>query len=129
MSNPDSHRWFCSKCNKSIMIQDSKSTSNVRRHLKNSHGITIDRADEAQDAVEDEEQQPRNLALITSYLNRVDIDRFRELLVRWLVQCQIPFSAVQRSQFVDLLLCLSPSLQPYLVSSATTIRSWIKEDY
>ena len=56
MSDPDSHRWFCSKCNKSIMIQDSKSTSNIRRHLKNSHGITIDRADEAQNAVEDEGQ-------------------------------------------------------------------------
>ena len=81
MNNPDIYRWFCSKYNKLIMIQDSKSTLNIWRHPKNSHGITIDRVDEAQDTVgeKDEGQYPRNLALITSYLNRVDIDRFRDL--------------------------------------------------
>ena len=30
---------------------------------------------------------------------------------------------------MDLLLCISPSLKPYLVSSPTTIRNWVKEEY
>ena len=87
MSEPDSHhRWFCNHCKNSIRLHDSKTTSNVKRHLKRTHGIKINRTEEAQDETEEEEEEGQpNLSLITSYLNRVDIERFRELLIRWLV--------------------------------------------
>ena len=126
------HRWFYNHYNVSIRLLGIGTTLNVRRHLKRVHGIKIGRT-KAQEESEQEEEtistEEPNLSLISSYLNKVDVEQFRILLIRWLMQCQIPFSTVQRKQFMDLLLCLSPSLKPYLISSLITIGSQVKDEY
>ena len=87
MAEPDAHhRWFCNHCNVSIRIHNSGTTLNIKRHLKKAHGINISRT-ESQDEEEDEEEkeQQLNLLLLTLYLNKVDAERFRILLLRWLL--------------------------------------------
>jgi hypothetical protein len=131
INNPGgAHRWICDLCNKDLSLTGS--TSNILRHLLKRHKIRVVEVDpEAQDLSDEEEASliSQNSSLLTSYLNQVDIERFRELLVRWIVQCQIPFRAIQRSQFSDLLLCAAPSLKSYLASSPSTIKSWVLNDY
>ena len=72
-----------------MRLHGSGATSNVKRHLKRSHRISIDRVNNTPDEEEakTEEEEGLNTALITSYLNKVDIKRFRTLLIQWLVQC------------------------------------------
>ena len=84
MAEPNTlHRWFCNRCNVSIRLQDSGTTSNVKRHLKRAHGIKISRTEALEEAEikAEEEEGNSNLSLITLYLNKVDIERFRTLLI------------------------------------------------
>ena len=84
------HRWFYNHCNVSIRLLDIGTTSNMRRHLKRAHGIKIGRT-KAQEELEQEEEETMtaekepNLSLISLYLNKVDVEQFRILLIRWLV--------------------------------------------
>ena len=115
-------RWVCDRCNKSLRLPRSNSTSNVARHLLTAHRIRITDAGGSEEEDEDVIDE-RHRGTIDQFIKRVDIERFRDLLVRWVVQCQIPFIAVGREQFAKLLLCAQPYLRPYLTSSSTTIRN------
>jgi hypothetical protein len=64
-------------------------------------------------------------ALVTTY----DVDRFRNLLIYWIVQQQIPFSAVEQAEFRSLLLYLQPALERYLIRSHHTVANWIGDVY
>ena len=88
MADPDAlHRWFCKRCNVSIRLLEAGTTSNVKRHLKRTHGIKIGRTEALEEAETEVEKEVKelNLSLIISYLNKVDIERFRTLLIQWLV--------------------------------------------
>ena len=85
------HRWFCNHCNVSIRLLGIGTTLNVRRHLKRVHGIKIGRTKAQEESEEEEEEETiltekeLNLSLISLYLNKVDVEQFRILLIRWLM--------------------------------------------
>ena len=57
-------------------------------------------------------------------------DRFKELLIRWIVYCHIAFYQVENAYFRELISFLSPKVViKYLPMAANIIRSWIKEAF
>ena len=120
----DSSSWICDHCDSIISLARSQSTFNVSRHLENVHKILVKRKrDETESAKEDRDQETPRKEGFSALIARVNIERFRQLLVRWIVQCQIPFSAIKQEPFRDLLICLQPSIERYLIRSHTTITS------
>lgn len=81
-----------------------------------------------EDEVE-EESQPRQRQVFAALVTSVDVEGFRRRLIRWLIQGQIPFTAVEQEQFRDLLLSLQPSLAGYLARSHNTMSKWIQDEY
>lgn len=51
------------------------------------------------------------------------------MLVQWIVQDQIPFSAVESKRLRDIFLLLQPSMERYLITSHKTISKWVQDDY
>jgi hypothetical protein len=135
----DAHAWICDHCDGVIIIPRSGTTSNVNRHLKKDHGIILKRTQNDREEEDETEtilsrdssvQQTQTApttfrALVTTY----DVDRFRNLLIHWIVQQQIPYSAVEHTEFRDLLLYLQPSLERYLIRSHHTVANWIGDEY
>jgi hypothetical protein len=64
-------------------------------------------------------------ALITS----VQADRFRYLLIRWIVYIHIALSIVEHQTFRQLILYICPALKPFFVKQADTIRRWILAEF
>ena len=126
------HHWICDYCDKSIAIRVSGSTSNHSRHLFDTHKISVKRnrrevqEEEEVGSQEEEETRPVKVAALVARLN---VERFRGLLVKWIVQAQVPFSTIEDSGFRDILLALQPSLDRYLIKSHHSISKWVKDDY
>ncbi|KAH8621778.1 hypothetical protein IG631_23655 [Alternaria alternata] len=53
------------------------------------------------------------------------LDRFKELLIRWLVCCHIAFFQIENGYFQDLLFDPFPPLANLLPKAASTIRQWV----
>ena len=126
------YSWICDHCNSVIKLARSQTRWNISRHLRKAHKIEtkreISEVEEEGDE-EDEAIKATHSEGFRTLVTRIDIERFRRLLVRWIVQGQIPFSAVKLAQFRDLLICLQPGIERYLVRSPTTMKSWIDDEY
>jgi hypothetical protein len=59
----------------------------------------------------------------------VQADRFRHLLIRWIVYMHVALSIVEHDIFRDLILYICPALEPFLVRSGNTIRRWILKEF
>src|SRR6202012_818068 len=109
---------------------------NIARHLRNFHQIVIKRTyDEVREDEEENGGQEASVPKIpgsagfAALISRLEIEKFRQLLLRWIIQCQILYSAVERTEFRDLLLYLQPSLERYLIRSHQTIGNWVGDEY
>jgi hypothetical protein len=134
----DGASWICDHCDAIVTLKSNASTSNAARHLKNFHQISGKRP---RSEIEDEEEEERTLSRqsslqeiprppgFTALVTRLDIEKFRRLLLRWIIQQQIPYSAVEHIEFRDLLLYLQPSLEPYLIRSHRTISNWVADEF
>jgi hypothetical protein len=116
--------WICDHCDSMIALRRSQSNWNASRHLLKAHSIRVKREISEVEEEEQAQQTERREETFAALIARVNIDRFRELLVRWVVQSQAPYSAVKSQAFRDLLLCLQPGIEKYLVRSHNTIASW-----
>jgi hypothetical protein len=147
------HRWICDYCDAFITLNSSRNTANATRHLRSNHKLALKRQqseiEEEEQAQINEEEQEEEEELLSQHESRqqsvvssrrsqshfstlvttVQVERFRQLLIQWIIQAQIPYSCVENAQFRNLLLYLAPSLQQYLVRSHSTITRWIKDDY
>lgn len=121
--------WICDHCDSMIALRRSQSNWNASRHLLKAHSIRVKREISEVEEEEQAQQTERREETFAALIARVNIDRFRELLVRWVVQSQAPYSAVKSQAFRDLLLCLQPGIERYLVRSHNTIASWVDEEY
>lgn len=130
--------WVCDLCDAVRTMPSGGGTSNMVQHLKKDHGILLKRTRndrESEDSpttsssigihTETPVRTPRFSALVT----RLDIDRHRGLLIRWIVTQQIPYSAVEQPEFRDWLLYIQPSLEAYLPKSHNTIKGWVDSEY
>jgi hypothetical protein len=57
------------------------------------------------------------------------LDRFKILLIRWIVCCYISFFQIENIYFRELLFFLSPQLIELLPKARSTIRKWIIEEF
>lgn len=119
--------WQCTYCG-NIRPVDS-TTYHAGVHLQNAHKLVKDPGS----CVEDDNpqniaQQVTNMAykaLVTSF----QADRFRYLLIRWIVCMHITLTIVEHQTFRDLMLYVCPALEPFFVRTGKTIRRWIMAEY
>ena len=151
------HRWICDYCDAFITLNNDRITANAARHLRAKHNLVLKRRQseieeeeeprqinkEEQEEEEEEEEEPlsqesrqqsvvssrRSQSHFSTLVTSIQVERFRQLLIQWIIQAQIPYSCVENAQFRDLLLYLAPSLQRYLVRSHSTITKWVRDDY
>jgi len=131
-TKPRELSFICDYCNAIIKPSSSRSTGNYRRHYRNIHGLDLSSraiSDNENDTNEDEEditisERPLEFSALTIKLN---IDRWRMLLVKFVVECQVPFNIVEQSQFRELLLYSQPSLKGYFISSRNSVKNWVTQ--
>ena len=128
VDDPDQHAWRCRICagGDSLIILHSKSISPAVRHLKKKHGILLE--DEASDLASNT-TDGRELPIASGLIQRVDVEAFRYHLLRWVVNREVAFIEVEDDDFRQMLLCLSQTIDPYLVKSRDTLRNWVDEEY
>lgn len=134
--------WICDHCDRVLSLARCQSTGNILRHLREEHRVTpptpinrredVPRGTPAESTISyasSTSQPERSSSSILSFTHRVDIIEFRNLLIRWIVQQQVPYFAVDQQEFRDLLYYLAPGLKDILSTSHTTIGRWIKAEY
>ena len=131
LDDVDQHAWRCRHCSdgNSLIILHGKpaSTSPAARHLKKKHEILL-HEDEASDAASTT-TDGRELPVVSGLIQRVDVEAFRYHLLRWIVTRQVAFIEVEDEDFRQMLLCLSQTIEPYLVQCGDTLRNWLDEEY
>jgi hypothetical protein len=125
------YHWICDYCDRVVAVKSSGSTLNASRHLFDTHKISMKRNREEEDREEQEQSQeqedrPIKIAALVAKLN---VERFSGLLVKWVMQSQIPFSAIEDKGFRDILLSLQPSLNRYLIKLHNSMSKWVKDEY
>ena len=137
LARPDtSLTWICNYCDSIVAIRKNGASFNMFRHLKDKHGILLKRTRTIREEEDDNasvlsressasQQTPSGFGAL---FVRCDVDKFRNLLLQWIIQQQVPHSAVEQQEFRDLLLYLQPSLERYLISR-NTITNWVLNEY
>jgi hypothetical protein len=136
--------WRCGHCNNKRILKCPKTgrgaTSYPIRHLKNRHFIDLTADHQALPL------QPTSFfgtvagaaasaaaSAVTQtagkLISTMNMDRFRYLLIRWIVIMNIALVCVKAPCFRELLLYYHSGLEPYLVKSTDTIRSWIMKEF
>lgn len=62
-------------------------------------------------------------------MTSLSIERFRYLLIRWIVLCHLALSIIEHEAFRTLVKYISPAIEHYLVKSGDTIRQWIIDEF
>lgn len=121
--------YFCHECTVGKYKQELfviNGTSKTRSHLEQKHQIDsqtgIRRNSSPQKSVLD---QQKDAAASNNFFWKNSIEKFKELLVRWIVYCHIAFFQLENQYFRELLFFLNPSLMNHLPKAARTIRSWV----
>ena len=127
----DPPHWICDYCNSILKPQRSRSTTNFRRHLKDKHKIGFESEADGveeqgnEEEVDTAEEPPRQYSALYTTVNS---ERFRILLLRLFIYCQLPYSLIERQEFRDLLLYIQPSIDKYLITR-NTIGNWIQDEF
>jgi hypothetical protein len=64
-------------------------------------------------------------AAYSALVSRINIEKFRWLLLKWIIQMHVALVVVESESFRELVLFIAPALEGFLVHSASTIRRWI----
>ncbi|KAA8610947.1 hypothetical protein PtrV1_14031 [Pyrenophora tritici-repentis] len=101
-------------------------TSRIRNHLEQKHQIDpqsgIKRKGSVRKSIID---QQKDGAASSIFFWKESVEKFKELLIRWIVYCHIAFFQLENQYFRELLLFLNPALLNHLPKAAKTIRSWV----
>jgi hypothetical protein len=62
-------------------------------------------------------------------ISTMNMDRFRYLLIRWIMMMNIALTCVESSCFRELLLHCHSGLEPYLIKSVNIMRDWIIKEF
>jgi hypothetical protein len=119
--------WRCTYCipPKMTIIPVENTTFHAGEHLRKKHNLYKPGS----------EPKPRRSigqvagAAYQSLISTIQADRFRYLLIRWIVCMHIALSVVEHSTFRDLILYISPALESLLVRSGKSIRRWILTEF
>ncbi|EXV00304.1 hypothetical protein X797_006749 [Metarhizium robertsii] len=106
--------YYCHECVAGKHKQELfviNGTSRVRNHLEQKHQIDsqtgIRRKSSTRKSVLD---QQKDAAASSIFFWKDSIEKFKELLIRWIVYCHIAFFQLENRYFRELLLFLSPAL-------------------
>ncbi|EGU77534.1 hypothetical protein FOXB_11949, partial [Fusarium oxysporum f. sp. conglutinans Fo5176] len=113
-------------------------TSGALRHLRKDHDLLVGEVDS--ETIESEPPRRRQRQRTVLDLQRQAAERlaipkpkaelFKELLLRWIVDADVPFSAVEHPDFRKLLgLSNEELVDELLPRSGVTIRSWLEAEY
>ncbi|KAI8412315.1 hypothetical protein FOFC_08945 [Fusarium oxysporum] len=134
--------WLCDQCDKkkeiSLYALVNSGTNGALRHLRKDHNLLVGEVDS--EATESEPPRRRQRQRTVLDLQRKAAERlaipkpeaelFKELLLRWIVDADVPFSAVEHPDFRKLLgLSNEELVDELLPRSGVTIRSWLEAEY
>ncbi|RKK06470.1 hypothetical protein BFJ65_g18667 [Fusarium oxysporum f. sp. cepae] len=134
--------WLCNQCDKkkeiSLYALVNSGTSGALRHLRKDHDLLVGEVDS--ETIESEPPRRRQRQRTVLDLQRQAAERlaipkpkaelFKELLLRWIVDADVPFSAVEHPDFRKLLgLSNEELVDELLPRSGVTIRSWLEAEY
>ena len=121
--------YYCHECVVGKYKQELfvvNGTSRVRNHLEQKHQIDshtgMRRKNSGRKSVLD---QQKDAAASSMFFWKDSIEKFKELLIRWIVYCHIAFFQLENRYFRELLFFLNPALMNHLPKAAKTIRSWV----
>ena len=125
--------YYCHECAVGKYKQELfviNGTSGVRNHLEQKHQIDpqsgIRKHSSTRKSVL---EQQKSAAATNAFFWKDSIDKFKELLIRWIVYCHIAFFQLENQYFRELLFFLNPSLLNHLPKAARTIRNWVIEAF
>jgi hypothetical protein len=125
--------YYCHECAAGKHKQELfiiNGTSGVRNHLEQKHQIDpqsgIKKRSRTRKSVL---EQQRSAAATNTFFWKDSIEKFKELLVRWIVYCHIAFFQFENQYFRELLFFLNPALLSHLPKAAKTIRSWVMDAF
>ena len=121
--------YYCHECTVGKSKQELfviNGTSRIRNHLEQKHRIDpqsgIKRKGSVRKSIID---QQKDAAASNTFFWKESVEKFKELLIRWIVYCHIAFFQLENQYFRELLLFLNPALLNHLPKAARTIRSWV----
>ncbi|KAF7451133.1 hypothetical protein A1F99_057490 [Pyrenophora tritici-repentis] len=119
--------YYCHECRVGKSKQELfviNGTSRIRNHLEQKHQIDpqsgIKRKGSVRKSIID---QQKDGAASSIFFWKESVEKFKELLIRWIVYCHIAFFQLENQYFRELLLFLNPALLNHLPKAAKTIRS------
>jgi hypothetical protein len=125
--------YYCHECAAGKHKQELfiiNGTSGVRNHLEQKHQIDpqsgIKKRSRTRKSVL---EQQRSAAATNTFFWKDSIEKFKELLVRWIVYCHIAFFQFENQYFRELLFFLNPALLSHLPKATKTIRSWVMDAF
>ncbi|KAK2931623.1 hypothetical protein FoTM2_009139 [Fusarium oxysporum f. sp. vasinfectum] len=116
--------WLCNQCDKkkeiSLYALVNSGTSGALRRLRKDHDLLVGEVDS--ETIESEPPRRRQ--------RQRTAELFKELLLRWIVDADVPFSVVEHPDFRKLLgLSNEELVDELLPRSGVTIRSWLEAEY
>ncbi|KAH7471583.1 hypothetical protein FOMA001_g13376 [Fusarium oxysporum f. sp. matthiolae] len=125
--------YYCHECTAGRNKQELfviNGTSKVRNHLEQKHQIdpqsSIKKHSSTRKSVLD---QQKSAAATNTFFWKDSMEKFKELLIRWIVYCYIAFFQLGNRYFRELLFFLNPALLNHLPKAAKTIRSWVMDAF
>ncbi|RKK08279.1 hypothetical protein BFJ65_g17024 [Fusarium oxysporum f. sp. cepae] len=134
--------WLCNQCDNkkeiSLYALVNGGTSGALRHLRKDHHLFAGEVDSETTESEPPRRRQRQRTVLDLQKQAVDrlaipkskAELFKDLLLHWIVDADIAFSAVEHPDFRKLLGLLNEELVDELLPrSGVTIRSWLEADY
>lgn len=130
------HYWYCYLCEKASVEMNKllllgEGNGAILSHLERTHKINRNtgiRASTTSSMAPSEAGSDSSLANAFGrqrHILATEFNRFKDLLVRWIVYCHIAFFQLENEYFQKLLFWCAPGLEKYLPKAANTIRSWV----
>ena len=117
--------FYCCQCENDESNQtlpSASGTTNARAHLIKAHLINPDTGAVVEKQLVDLDAS--NEVVVTK-----SNSKFRTLLIRWFVCCQIAFFMLENKYFRELITYMNVALGSLLPKAASTIRQWILREY
>ena len=120
--------FYCYDCEdrkKEQALVSVLGTSNIHHHLRTTH-----RRDPITSEIIDGVEAPKKDSdLVKSFISEHSLAKFKALLIRWVVVCQLAFFMLENDVFRDLITFLSSALAAWLPKARSTLRGWIIAEY
>ncbi|KJZ68079.1 hypothetical protein HIM_12529 [Hirsutella minnesotensis 3608] len=125
--------YYCHECAIGKYKQELfviNGTSGVRNHLKQRHQIDPQSGTRKRVATRASVlEQQKSAAATSTFFWKDTVDKFKELLIRWVVYCHIAFFQLENQYFRELLFFLNPALLNHLPKAAKTLRGWVMDAF